>query len=72
MLIILFLLMCGERLPNGRVKLMAGEAALEMHGKEEFEENFSYICSLPHVQHLTENSSSTLRFCPTFSSAIFH
>ena len=65
-------LMCGERLPNGRVKLVAGDAVLEMHGKEEFEEIFGYVCSLPHVQHLTENSSSTLKFYPAFSSAIFH
>ena len=46
----LFTLLCGERLANGKVKLSLGEAKLEVHGQENFQRFFNYICSLPHIR----------------------
>lgn len=45
-------LLCGKRLPDGRVKLQEGD--LEEYGVEEFREYFKEVCSLEHIKELED------------------
>lgn len=68
----LFGLFCGERLDNGKVKLSKGEGTLEAYGLEHFQRFFSYICSLRHVHHLSNNEDEDACFEPVFGGTVFH
>ena len=48
----IFKLLCGKRLPDGRVKLQEGD--LEEYGVEEFHAYFKEVCSLEHVKELED------------------
>jgi hypothetical protein len=48
----MFKLLCGKRLPNGRLKLQEGN--LEQYGLEEFHEFFKEMCNLEHIQKLED------------------
>ena len=48
----IFKLLCGKRLPDGRVKLQEGD--LEEYGVEEFRTCFKEVCSLEHVKELED------------------
>ena len=68
----LFTLLCGERLANGKVKLSLGEAKLEVHGQENFQRFFNYICSLPHIRNLNfDEDDEEICFHAAFGSTVF-
>ena len=48
----LFKLLCGKRLPDGRVKLNEGN--LEEYGMEEFQVFFKEVCNLEHIKMLED------------------
>ena len=66
----IFGLLCGERLPNGKVKLTSEEGRLQLHGKNDFERFYSHVCSLPHVKDLGDEEERFLD--STFGNTIFH
>ena len=67
----LFPLLC-ERLANGKVNLSLGEAKLEVHGQENFERFFNYICSLPHIRNLNfDEDDEEICFHAAFGSTVF-
>lgn len=68
----IFRLFCGERLPNGRVKLTAGEGALESHANDSFKRFYTYLCSLKHIKQQEAESERQLFFDPAFSGTVFH
>ena len=52
-------------------QLTAGQLALlQEHGKTEFTEFYSYICSLPHIKDLYKTDSS-LKFLPVLASTVY-
>lgn len=63
-------LMCGEKLASGKVKLVCGEGPLELHGVEDFNKFYSFVCSLPHVKQLAEEEDAFLD--SAFASTVFH
>lgn len=67
----IFGLLCGERLPNGKVKLASGEGTLELHGKKDFERFYAYVCSLQHIKNLAEEEEE-LFLDAAFGNTIFH
>ena len=66
----LFALLCGERLPNGKVNLAKGEGQLENYGKENFEKLFGYVCSLEHVEALASDENYELLFDSAFGNTV--
>ena len=48
----IFKLLCGKRLPDGRLNLQEGN--LEQYGLEEFREFFKEMCNLEHIQKLED------------------
>lgn len=46
----IFKLLCGKRLPDGRVRLQEGN--LEQYGLEEFRHFFREVCDLEHIKNL--------------------
>lgn len=66
----IFGLLCGERLPNGKVKLTSEEGRLQLHGKNDFERFYSHVCSLPHVKDLGDEEERFLD--SAFGNTIFH
>ena len=59
----IFKLLCGKRLPDGRVKVQEGD--LEEYGMEDFREFFKEVCSLEHVKQLNDE-----RFDPRLHSRV--
>ena len=52
-------------------QLIAGQLALlQEHGKTEFTEFYSYICSVPHIKDLYKTDSS-LKFLPVLASTVY-
>ncbi len=66
----IFGLLCGERLPNGKVKLANGEEVLELYGRKDFERFYTYVCSLPHIVDLAVDEELFLN--AAFGNTIFH
>ena len=50
----IFKLLCGKRLPDGRVKVQEGD--LEEYAMEDFREFFKEVCSLEHVKQLNDET----------------
>jgi hypothetical protein len=66
----IFGLLCGERLPNGKVKLASGEGLLELYGRKDFERFYAYVCSLPHIVDLA--TKEELFLDAALGNTIFH
>jgi hypothetical protein len=66
----IFGLLCGERLPNGKVKLASGEGLLELYRRKDFERFYTYVCSLPHIVDLA--TKEELFLDAALGNTIFH